>query len=264
MNKESEEKNLELLDSYRYKALERANNVNNNRFFYSQQRDKKSSSRQLLDKLRAMPKIADSNPRNVNEENRLNVSKIEKNPKKKKSKKKFLFEDDENNEDDEIIAMQNEGRNLKNMITSRQNIHFQVINADTISMELDFEADEKIQEILLNNEAHRDADTTLWLAPFNKYEPILNAISEYHRSGKTRIAVFPFSDLVTKIREKTDFNKLVFKNDDGRKITIDYEDDEEKKIDNIPLLENLYPFQREGIKFAISKHARMLLADEMG
>ncbi len=109
-----------------------------------------------------------------------------------------------------------------------------------------------------------DTETTLWLAPFENYEKIIDAVNEYNKLGRGRVAIFPFSDLVIQMREKVEYTKLSFKNDDGRKITLDYEDDEVKDINSIPMLDKLYDFQKEGIKFAASKHGRMLFADEMG
>jgi hypothetical protein len=56
MNNSSEKKNINLIDSYKYKP---PLTKNNERVFYSQQRDtKKNNPREMLEKLRAMPKLA--------------------------------------------------------------------------------------------------------------------------------------------------------------------------------------------------------------
>ena len=214
-----------------------------------------------------LSQTTNSKVRKQNQINKALIDNIQKKP-----KKKVVKNFDDTDEGDDILAKKNEGKNLKRQVRTIRNVFFQLINKDLISLELDFTPSEAFLDLLNRFNLKLDNETSLWICHVDNYEKILEAIKS-HNMSKEKISVFPISDLVFSIRNSTDFDSISFELDTELKyiynkkiFTIDYKNDNQKKIEELPetTIKNLYPFQVDGIKYALSKHARLLIADEMG
>jgi SNF2 family DNA or RNA helicase len=213
-------------------------------------------------------KKQDSNkePAIENKTNKENVDAIN-HPKRKVSrrkkspKKKDFFETEG---DDEIPNVQDDKKNLRRQLTSIRNIHFQLISADLISLELDFPIEEAISNVFNKYKVKLDMDTSLYLGSYSIYTNLVNELSSF--TGRERITVLPITKIAINVLNTMKYEKISFEDEDGYKYTVDYTDDKPKSFSNIPshIDKGLYQFQKEGVQFALNNHSRILLADEMG
>jgi len=166
----------------------------------------------------------------------------------------------------EFLNRFKDGKNFRRLITTKRNIHFQLISKTEIAMELDFPVESNILEIIQNNKGKLDDDTSLYFAPYSNYQKIIEDFENIENASE-KVNLYLIADITTKLLNKTEYTEINFKlSKNEKRIIIDYTNEEPKSIDELPaeVLNNLYTFQKDGIKFAIKNKARILLADEMG
>ncbi len=74
-------------------------------------------------------------------------------------------------------------------------------------------------------------------------------------------------EIISQNDNNIEFNQLTFKTEKkGEVVTIDYSKDKIKSFNKLPksVIKKLFDYQKEGVKFALKKNGRLLLADEMG
>ena len=156
---------------------------------------------------------------------------------------------------------------------SHDGIHFQICSLTKISIEFvpSEILNEKIKKILNEHKAQFDKETNLFFVGFNEYNSILKKF--YDLNNRFYIKKIPnfVLTLFNKFND-IDYNVIKFKeklNEEKFKINvIDYTDDfkHPKNFNDLSddLIDYLYEYQKDGVKFGIKKHGRCLIADEMG
>lgn len=147
----------------------------------------------------------------------------------------------------------------------RPKIHFQLISRTTISIEFQplNSSTMEIESLLVKNGAYFQEDLQIWLVPFKQYPSLFSQFKKYKRTYNIK----KIPQIALRAYNESSYTEIKFKSK-GKEITIDYSSDEENKksFGSLPasFKKKVYPFQKEGIEFALGKHCRILIADEMG
>ena len=159
---------------------------------------------------------------------------------------------------------------------SHDGIHFQICSLTKISIEFvpSEILNEKIKKILNEHKAQFDKETNLFFVGFNEYNSILKKF--YDLNNRFYIKKIPnfVLTLFNKFND-IDYNVIKFKeklNEENEKkfkinvIDYTYDFKHPKNFDDLSdeLIDYLYEYQKDGVKFGIKKHGRCLIADEMG
>jgi SWI/SNF-related matrix-associated actin-dependent regulator of chromatin subfamily A-like protein 1 len=178
--------------------------------------------------------------------------------------------DSENESEDkflnEFFNRFKDGKNLRRLITTRRNVYCQLISTKEFALELDFTPESFILDIITSNGGKLDHDTSLYFAPYSNYQKTLEDFDNIEKMSE-KVNLYPIAEITNKLLNKINYSEISFRmNRNVKRIKIDYNDEVPKSLEELPdeVLKGLYPFQKDGIEFAIKNHARILLADEMG
>lgn len=147
-----------------------------------------------------------------------------------------------------------------------------------VAVDIDFSAEQSIYQIIEKNKGKKYKDTKLYCLPIENYDKLLADLEEDQLNPITLHPLPPISEnflrlinskkLEFKCRDEThkDDESDDDEADTGNKIILDYSNDDVKEFETLPkkVKDKLFGFQREGVKYALKKHARLLIADEMG
>ena len=183
----------------------------------------------------------------------------------KLKKPKFLVEDDEDEFETEKLTS---NFSLNNSDVINYIIKFEIISDKEINIYYENKIEKENKEIIniFNNfGAKYDKLSDIYVIPFQNYNKLLKNLKDLNLES-LKIEIIP-PNILQFLKDKN-FTKIILDEDEETITLLDYEDDfkNEKKIENLPkpLLDNLYPFQKEGIQFGINHHCRILIGDEMG
>ena len=159
---------------------------------------------------------------------------------------------------------------------SHDGIHFQIVSLTKISIEFvpSEILNDKIKQILNEHKAEFDKETNLYFIGFNEY----NSIFKKFKNLNNRFYIKGIPKFVLTLFNKyndIDFNIIKYKEkinnekEEKYKINIiDYTEDYKnpKNFNDLSdeLIDYLYEYQKDGVKFGLKKHGRCLIADEMG
>jgi SNF2 family DNA or RNA helicase len=159
---------------------------------------------------------------------------------------------------------------------SHDGIHFQIVSLTKISIEFvpSEILNDKIKQILNEHKAEFDKETNLFFIGFNEY----NSIFKKFNNLNNRFYIKGIPNFVLTLFNKyndIDFNIIKYKekinNEKEEKFKIniiDYTEDYKnpKNFNDLSdeLIDYLYEYQKDGVKFGLKKHGRCLIADEMG
>lgn len=234
------------------------------------------------------------NDRNEYEDSISNISKVTNNTHiNEKNKLNDKPSVNENKGNKKIKGKGNNGFNKKNekidsksvksaqltMKAKDEKITFQLISPYRFTFECSFFPTSEYMK-LCKSFGQWDSNRKVWEIGFHKYpefvENVNKVVNEENKLNKTRtIIVEEIPSFVLKCKLKESLNSEIqeiktFYNQNGKKykINIDYRTDflKQYKLENLEqkILDRLFNFQKEGIKFAIERRGRILLADEMG
>lgn len=192
-----------------------------------------------------------------------------KNKKPKTQNQNKIIDDDVdltlNNESNELLSESDNENEIDLNNSLKPKIHFQIISRTTISIEFQPSSsiNDKCESIMVKNGAYFQEELKLWLAPFKEYPELYKSFSEF----KNKFSIKKIPQLALRAYNESFYSSLEFEVK-KKTIYIDYSEDEHKKksVDSLPteFRSKLYSFQKEGIQFAIERHGRVLIADEMG
>ena len=159
---------------------------------------------------------------------------------------------------------------------SHDGIHFQIVSLTKISIEFvpSEILNEKIKKILNEHKAEFDKETNLFFIGFNEYNSILKKFNDLNN----RFYIKGIPNFVLTLFNKfndIDYNIIKYKekiyDENKEKIKINvidytYDFKHPKNFNELSdeLIDYLYEYQKDGVKFGIKKHGRCLIADEMG
>ena len=147
----------------------------------------------------------------------------------------------------------------------RPKVHFQLISRTTISIEFQplNSSTMEIESLLVKNGAYFQKDLQIWLVPFKEYPSLFSKFQKYKRTYNIK----KIPQIALRAYNESSYTEIKFESK-GKDVTIDYssDDDNKKSFESLPasFKKKVYPFQKEGIEFALGKHCRILIADEMG
>ena len=144
-------------------------------------------------------------------------------------------------------------------------IHFQIISDINVSIEIvpDDLLTKEVKELILKYKGAFDTTMKLWLIPYINYQPLY---TELFQIESLRNKLHKVGSIAQEYYNNQKLDKLIIRRKKKDEI-LDYTTDtKERNLKDLPetILNILYDFQKEGIKFGINHHCRFLLADEMG
>ncbi|CAI2373984.1 unnamed protein product [Moneuplotes crassus] len=142
-------------------------------------------------------------------------------------------------------------------------ISIELYDQDLISVKFIGFFNENLKEMIKSRtNAFFDHDRKCWIANFQDYPIILEKVQEYVEKENIKFQEIPsFAIELMKGNNQ-------FQGNNAFQAVYDYSKDAERDLsfESLPssIKDNLYDFQKEGVEFALKKHGRFLLGDEMG